>query len=128
MVWRTLRRVMVLPIKHEVDFTVPFINIHEDGSKSSCAYAYENECVCACAGIAHAQLFRAMLTPGNIKKLPNRTRHLLKDRLRRAEKGILSMPSTFSLRSNGAIAQYILTDKQFMPLFECFRAECIAKA
>lgn len=128
MVWRILRRVVVLPIKHEVDFAVPFIDIHEDGSKSSCTYAYENECVCACAGIAHAQLFRAMLTPGNIKKLPERTCHLLKDRLRRAEKGISSVPSPLSLRSNGTIAQYVLTDKQFMPLFECFRAECIAKA
>lgn len=92
---------MALPVKHEIDFTVLFIDIHEDGSKSSCVYAYENECMCACAGIAHAQLFRAMLTPGNIKKLPERTRHLLKDRLRRAEKGISSVPSPFSLRSNG---------------------------
>ena len=50
---------MALPIR--VNFENPFIDIHTGRGQGSCTFANGFDCICSCAGIAHAQILRMVL-------------------------------------------------------------------
>lgn len=45
---------MALPIR--VNFENPFIDIHTGRGQGSCTFANGFDCICSCAGIAHAPI------------------------------------------------------------------------
>ena len=77
---------MALPIR--VNFENPFIDIHTGRGQGSCTFANGFDCICSCAGIAHAQLLRMVLTPENSKKLPDKYKKALADKIPMEEKQI----------------------------------------
>lgn len=88
---------MALPIR--VNFENPFIDIHTGRGQGSCTFANGFDCICSCAGIAHAQLLRMVLTPENSKKLPDKYKKALADKSK-LSKPILSIFHTIKQRQS----------------------------
>lgn len=78
---------MALPIR--VNFENPFIDIHTGRGQGSCTFANGFDCICSCAGIAHAQLLRMVLTPENSKKLPDKYKKALADKIQTVQAHIV---------------------------------------
>lgn len=81
---------MALPIR--VNFENPFIDIHTGRGQGSCTFANGFDCICSCAGIAHAQLLRMVLTPENSKKLPDKYKKALADKIQTVQAHIVDIP------------------------------------
>ena len=81
---------MALPIR--VNFENPFIDIHTGRGQGSCTFANGFNCVCSCAGIAHAQLLRMVLTPENSKKLPDKYKQALANKVQTVQARIADIP------------------------------------
>lgn len=81
---------MALPI--QVNPQNPFIDIHTGRGQGSCTFANGFDCVCSCAGIAHAQLLRMVLTPENSKKLPDKYKQALANKVQTVQARIADIP------------------------------------
>lgn len=81
---------MALPIR--VNFENPFIDIHTGRGQGSCTFANGFDCICSCAGIAHAQLLRMVLTLENSKKLPDKYKKALADKIQTVQAHIVDIP------------------------------------
>lgn len=81
---------MALPIR--VNPKDPFIDIHTGRGQGSCTFANGFDCVCSCAGIAHAQLLRMVLTPENSKKLPDKYKQALANKVQTVQARIADIP------------------------------------
>lgn len=81
---------MALPI--QVNPKDPFIDIHTGRGQGSCTFANGFDCVCSCAGIAHAQLLRMVLTPENSKKLPDKYKQALANKVQTVQARIADIP------------------------------------
>ncbi|WP_242075721.1 hypothetical protein [Bifidobacterium longum] len=81
---------MALPI--QVNPKDPCIDIHTGRGQGSCTFANGFNCVCSCAGIAHAQLLRMVLTPENSKKLPNKYKQALANKVQTVQARIADIP------------------------------------
>ncbi|NMM96404.1 hypothetical protein G1C98_1140 [Bifidobacterium sp. DSM 109960] len=81
---------MALPI--QVNPKDPFIDIHTGRGQGSCTFANGFGCICSCAGIAHAQLLRMVLTPENSKKLPDKYKQALANKVRTVQARIADIP------------------------------------
>lgn len=81
---------MALPI--QVNPKDPFIDIHTGRGQGSCTFANGFDCICSCAGIAHAQLLRMVLTPENSKKLPDKYKKALADKIQTVQAHIVDIP------------------------------------
>ena len=88
---------MALPIR--VNFENPFIDIHTGRGQGSCTFANGFDCICSCAGIAHAQLLRMVLTLENSKKLPDKYKKALADKIQTVQ-AILSIFHTIKQRQS----------------------------
>ena len=81
---------MALPI--QVNPQNPFIDIHTGRGQGSCTFANGFDCVCSCAGIAHAQLLRMVLTPENSKELPDKYKQALANKVQTVQARIADIP------------------------------------
>ena len=81
---------MALPI--QVNPKDPCIDIHTGRGQGSCTFANGFNCVCSCAGIAHAQLLRMVLTPENNKKLPDKYKQALANKVQTVQARIADIP------------------------------------
>lgn len=81
---------MALPI--QVNPKDPCIDIHTGRGQGSCTFANGFNCVCSCAGIAHAQLLRMVLTPENSKKLPDKYKQALANKVQTVQARIADIP------------------------------------
>lgn len=81
---------MALPI--QVNPKDPCIDIHTGRGQGSCTFANGFDCVCSCAGIAHAQLLRMVLTPENSKKLPDKYKQALANKVQTVQARIADIP------------------------------------
>ncbi len=81
---------MALPI--QVNPNDPFIDIHTGRGQGSCTFANGFDCVCSCAGIAHAQLLRMVLTPKNSKELPDKYKQALSNKVQTVQARIADIP------------------------------------
>lgn len=81
---------MALPI--QVNPQNPFIVIHTGRGQGSCTFANGFDCVCSCAGIAHAQLLRMVLTPENSKELPDKYKQALANKVQTVQARIADIP------------------------------------
>lgn len=81
---------MALPIR--VNFENPFIDIHTGRGQGSCTFANGFDCICSCAGIAHAQLLRMVLTPENSKKLPDKYKQAHANKVQTVQARIVDIP------------------------------------
>ena len=81
---------MALPI--QVNPKDPCIDIHTGRGQGSCTFANGFNCVCSCAGIAHAQLLRMVLTPENSKELPDKYKQALANKVQTVQARIADIP------------------------------------
>lgn len=70
----------------------PCIDIHTGRGQGSCTFANGFNCVCSCAGIAHAQLLRMVLTPENSKELPDKYKQALANKVQTVQARIADIP------------------------------------
>ena len=99
---------MALPI--QVNPKDPCIDIHTGRGQGSCTFANGFNCVCSCAGIAHAQLLRMVLTPENSKKLPDKYKQALANKVQTVQARIADIP-------HDKVTTIIHAQKQVVPEF-----------
>lgn len=80
-----------MPLPIQVDPNDPFIDIHTGRGQGSCTFANGFSCVCSCAGIAHAQLLRMVLTPGDFGSLPSKYQQALSQKIQKAQIDITNL-------------------------------------
>lgn len=115
---------MTLPV--QVDFDDPFADIHTEKGQGSCTFACETECICACAGIAHAQLQRMALIPGSESRLPAAYKRKLQEVMGAIRKQVSGgIPDPVRMRAKGTIRSYALTEDVIIPIINYCRFICV---